>query len=126
MSNITNTDAVVTESKLTEFYEDIKPYLGCPAYLTSEGTSDYYSTDEKVIGRWTDGKPLYQKTISCGTLPNNTTKTVFKRILISSARLQFSKYSLSNATTSSKSVISLLPLTCQSPVIPGLKEILLF
>lgn len=63
MSNISNTDAVVTESKLTEFYEDIKPFLGCPAYLTSEGTSDYYSTDEKVIGRWIDGKPLYQKTI---------------------------------------------------------------
>lgn len=64
MSNISNTDAVVTESKLTEFYNDIKPYLGCPAYLTSEGTSDYYSTDEKVIGRWIDGKPLYQKTVN--------------------------------------------------------------
>lgn len=24
--------------------------------------SDYYSTDERVVGRWTDGKPLYQKT----------------------------------------------------------------
>lgn len=33
---------------------------------------------------------------------------------------QFSIYSLSNLTTSSKSVISLLPLTCHIPVIPGL------
>ena len=24
--------------------------------------SDYYSEDERVVGRWTDGKPLYQKT----------------------------------------------------------------
>lgn len=75
MSNITNTDAVVTESKLKDFYEDIKPFLGCPAYLTSEGTSDYYSTDEKVIGRWTDGRPVYQRTVKNTTLksiPNNS------------------------------------------------------
>lgn len=63
MSNVTNTDPVVTESKLTEFYEDIKPFLGCPAYVTQEGDAEYYSTDEKVVGRWTDGKPLYQKVI---------------------------------------------------------------
>jgi phage minor structural protein len=25
--------------------------------------SDYYSTDERVVGRWTDGKPLYQKSL---------------------------------------------------------------
>lgn len=55
---------IVTEEKLTEFYEDIKPYLGCPAYVTQEGDAEYYSTDEKVVGRWIDGKPLYQKTIS--------------------------------------------------------------
>lgn len=29
-----------------------------------------FSTDEKVIGTWIDGKPLYQKTINCGALPN--------------------------------------------------------
>lgn len=61
MSNITNTDPVVTESKLTEFYEDIKPFLGCPAYITQEGDEMYYSTEEKVVGRWVDGKPVYQK-----------------------------------------------------------------
>lgn len=61
MADITHNDPVVTESKLTEFYNDIKPFLGCPAYLTSEGNAEYYSTDEKVIGRWINGKPLYQK-----------------------------------------------------------------
>ena len=35
-----------------------------------------YSTTEREIGVWIDGKPLYEKTIDCGALPNNTTKTV--------------------------------------------------
>lgn len=36
------------------------------------------------------------------------------------AMFQFVIYSLSRRTTSSKSVISLRPLTCHMPVIPGL------
>ena len=40
------------------------------------GIADIYSTVEREIGVWTDGKPLYQKTISFGALPNNTTKSV--------------------------------------------------
>ena len=63
MADITHNDPLVTESKLTEFYNDIKPFLGCPAYVTQEGDAEYYSTDEKVIGRWTDDKPLYQRTL---------------------------------------------------------------
>ena len=39
-----------------------------------------YSTSEKVVGTWIDGKPLYQKTIDCGALPNNTTKSVTANI----------------------------------------------
>lgn len=49
-----------------------------------------------------------------------TTITVLKSILTSNPISQFSIYSLSNLTTSSKSVMSLLPLTCHIPVIPGL------
>lgn len=50
-----------------------------------EGGGNYYlntlySTEEKKIGYWTDGKPLYQKTIDCGALPNNTTKTIAHNI----------------------------------------------
>ena len=40
------------------------------------GTENEYSTTEKIVGTWIDGKPLYQKTIDCGALPNNTTKNV--------------------------------------------------
>jgi len=35
-----------------------------------------YSTEERIIGVWKDGRPLYQKTVDFGALPNNTTKTV--------------------------------------------------
>ena len=38
--------------------------------------ANIYTTDERMIGRWIDGKPLYQKTIDCGALPNNETKRV--------------------------------------------------
>lgn len=41
------------------------------------GSSDIeYSTEEKKIGKWIDGSDLYQKTISFGALPNNTSKSV--------------------------------------------------
>lgn len=35
-----------------------------------------YSTEEQEVGTWIDGSTLYQKTIDCGNLPNNTTKNV--------------------------------------------------
>ena len=40
------------------------------------GYSDVYSTDEKVVGKWIDGRPLYRKTYSAGALPNNTQKDI--------------------------------------------------
>lgn len=51
--------------------------LFCIAYkdIYSNPMNDY-STDEKVVGTWIDGKPIYQKTIDFGALPNNTTKSV--------------------------------------------------
>ena len=81
MSNVTNTDPVVTESKLTEFYQDIKPFLGCPAYVTQEGDEQYYSTDEKVIGRWLDGRPIYQK----GFILMNIVADTENKVLIASS-----------------------------------------
>lgn len=35
-----------------------------------------YSTTEQVVGEWIDGKPIYQKTVDFGALPNATTKNV--------------------------------------------------
>ena len=53
------------------------------------------------------------------TFPS-TTATVLNRILISNPGFHFLIYSVSSLTTSSKSVILLLPLTCHIPVSPGL------
>ena len=49
-----------------------------------------------------------------------TETTVFQSNLISIPTFHSLIYSVSSFTTSSKSVISLLPLTCHIPVIPGL------
>lgn len=35
-----------------------------------------YSTEEQHVGTWIDGKPLYQKVIEFGTLPNATHKDI--------------------------------------------------
>ena len=35
-----------------------------------------YSTTEKVVGTWIDGKPLYSKVVNLGALPDNDTKSI--------------------------------------------------
>lgn len=35
-----------------------------------------YSTEEKVVGKWIDGKPIYRKVIDFGIFPNSTHKEV--------------------------------------------------
>ncbi len=42
---------------------------------TATNGLDYYSEEERIVGVWKNGKPLYQKTINCGMLPVNNTKT---------------------------------------------------
>lgn len=39
--------------------------------LASNPAGDNYSTSEHVVGTWIDGSVIYEKTISCGALPNN-------------------------------------------------------
>lgn len=53
-----------------------------------------------------------------------TLLTVSTNIFKSTPKLHSSIYFVSNFTTSSKSVILLLPLTCHNPVSPGLNAIL--
>lgn len=65
-----------------DFLDAIKPYLNYQFYdMSGQGVeANNFSTDEKVIGTWIDGKPLYQKTVDCGTLPDKTTKEVLHNI----------------------------------------------
>ena len=37
---------------------------------------EIYSTNEKNIGKWIDGRALYRKVVDCGTMPNATSKTI--------------------------------------------------
>ena len=66
--SLTNPNKPVTEQRLSEFYQQILPYLGgMPDILANKfSRADLYSTDEKMIGRWIDGKPIYQKTVNFG------------------------------------------------------------
>jgi len=72
------TNDQITAQNFKDFYGQIRPYLNgqVPTFANQFSRSDLYSTSEKIIGSYTDGKPLYQKTIECEALPNNTTKSV--------------------------------------------------
>lgn len=68
-------------NEVVDFVYDGTQFIMMPTYtmaLTPKGNkiqpSDIYSTTEKVVGKWTDGRPLYQKTFS-GTLPTFTNGT---------------------------------------------------
>lgn len=80
--SLTNPNKVVTEERLAEFYGQILPYLGgMPEAIANKfSRSALYSTDEKIVGCWTDGKPIYQKTFTT-TMPTGT-GTVSKNISI--------------------------------------------
>lgn len=45
-----------------------------PTYFLTEAHT--YSYEEHRVGTWVDGKPLYEKTVNFGSLPNATTKEV--------------------------------------------------
>lgn len=63
------TNDQITAQNFKDFYNHIMPYLNGQPALN-------YSTEEQVVGTWIDGKPLYQKTIDCGALPNASQKIV--------------------------------------------------
>ena len=54
---------------------------GSGKYVPSGAPAIHYTTDEQIIGTWIDGKPIYQKTVDCGALPNATSKTVENSII---------------------------------------------
>ena len=42
----------------------------------SQSPKEVYSTSEKVIGTWIDGKPIYRRVYEIGSMPNATTKNI--------------------------------------------------
>lgn len=61
--SVTNGERLATKQDLADMYQGILPYLGgMPEMLANKfSKGDLYSTDEKMIGQWVDGKPVYQK-----------------------------------------------------------------
>lgn len=51
--------------------EDMKEAIEEAEFNNLTMMSDYYSEEERMIGRWIDGKPLYQITLSGLHMPNN-------------------------------------------------------
>lgn len=79
--SLTNPEKIVTEERLNEYHQTILPYLGgMPDILANKfSRADLYSTDEKMVGRWTDGKPLYQKTF-IGNFTPSTAQRVYTQL----------------------------------------------
>ena len=63
------TNDQITAKNFEEFLNQLQPYFNPDPipFMTKFNRSDIYSTDERMIGQWTDGKPLYQKTVT-GTM----------------------------------------------------------
>lgn len=69
-SGLTATD---TQAAIDELQTEIQN-------IPTGGTVDY-SLTEHEIGTWVDGTTLYEKTVNCGAMPNNTTKNVAHSII---------------------------------------------
>ena len=76
--SVENGERLVTKQDLADFYNNILPYLGGMPEMVANKFSkgDLYSTEEKMIGQWIDGKPLYQKTFSVTTGNTNVQTTL--------------------------------------------------
>lgn len=79
---------------LTICYTKTTDVAGSGNWNTDGVPTHHYSTSEQVVGKGTDGKPIYEITVDTGTLPNNTSKSVahgvsnmkFAKVIIGSAR----------------------------------------
>lgn len=99
--SLTNPNKPVTEQRLSEFYQQILPFLGgMPDILANKfARGDMYSTDEKMIGRWIDGKPLYQKvyTLSSAVTVSNSSFTTISEIDASTMDRTFNVFGVSES-----------------------------
>lgn len=82
--NVTRTNIVIRvgydrssfNGYVTLCYTKTTDTAGSGSWTPSGANAVHYSTNEQVIGTWVDSKPLYQKTIDCGALPNTTSKNI--------------------------------------------------
>ena len=72
--NVRNTSVTIVD--FTIQYTKTTDVAGSGNYAALGVPAVHYSTNEHVVGTWIDGKPIYEKTVDCGALLNNATKTV--------------------------------------------------
>lgn len=74
--SVQDDNTIVSKGDLKNLYQNkILPYIGHNVVM-STNNSTYYSTDEKIVGVWTDGKPIYQKTIATSISAVSTAEIV--------------------------------------------------
>ena len=115
MSNVTSQSELTTkeivEQAIQDYHESILPYLNgqVPTIANKFDKANLYSENEQIVGRWIDGKPLYQKTLSFTGLPYNSVKTIGT---INDIETMVS--ALGTFHTSDKSVQHVIPTSVQS------------
>ena len=64
--------------KVEYFNEDASQFNDLIETIITSSSSDYhvYSTNEKVVGRWIDGKPIYEKTLTNIAVQNSLNQMV--------------------------------------------------
>ena len=82
----------LAENQQENVLNDVKNYI--------DGSNSYSTDEVKTGGKWIDGKPIYRKTISCGALPNNTTKKVAHGISNLGRVIKTEGYSVGSAGSS--------------------------
>lgn len=82
----------LAENQQENVLNDVKGYV--------DGSNSYSTDEVKTGGKWIDGKPIYRKTISCGALPNNTTKKVAHGISNLGRVIKTEGYSVGSADSS--------------------------
>ena len=80
-SNYANFPSAGVDNRFREFYVTIQytkttDTAGSGGYQAYGFTPVIYTEEEREIGVWLDNKPLYQKTVDCGYLPNNSTISI--------------------------------------------------
>ena len=79
VNKLTSAEYATATKSPTEFYAVTDGQIGTSdiadgAVTAAKASFTTYSTTEQVIGTWINGKPLYEKIIDLGALPNNTSK----------------------------------------------------
>lgn len=64
--NLPDTSTPINSANLNLLQDNVE------ASIEELSNKNNYSTEEQVIGKWIDGKPLYRKMVDTGNMPSNS------------------------------------------------------